>query len=124
MNLKPLKPDSWLPCALVCRVWQLHTGEFNRVFKKDNREQKIKKILLAHRSSRQKVPYSADWCACTVVKLSFHFVVLPCTRRTLLVATQQKVVPIPCKKGKPRKLDKEVGNKRNFQILLGDQVLT
>ena len=32
---------------------------FNRLFKIDNREQK--KFLLAHRRSRRKVPYSADW---------------------------------------------------------------
>ena len=31
----------------------------NRLFKIDNREQK--KFLLAHRRSRRKVPYSADW---------------------------------------------------------------
>ena len=32
---------------------------FNRLFKIDNREQK--KLFLAHRRSRRKVPYSADW---------------------------------------------------------------
>ena len=32
---------------------------FNRLFKVDNREQK--QILLAHRRSRRKVPYSAYW---------------------------------------------------------------
>ena len=38
---------------------QLCTGDFNRVFKKDNREQR--KFLLEHWRSHPKVPYSADW---------------------------------------------------------------
>ena len=59
--IKPYSTQICFPSLLVCRVWQLHTGEFNRVFKKDNKEQKQKKLLAAHRRSRRKVPYSADW---------------------------------------------------------------
>ena len=44
---------------LACRVWHLHTRDFNSLFKKDNREQK--KFLVAHWKSCRKVPYSADW---------------------------------------------------------------